>query len=492
MKEKFVVSIIFPLLTNLFSIITNYILFFNISVDLVGTWTFLVSVIGIGFIFSDLGLETIHYQYMRKNDFHNYIGSYFLIKVVLILTNSVISITLIGFFKMWNESYSLILIFILISNVILNIRNVLLLNLRTKFKFIKSELALLLFYTLNNSLIVYLSLNIAIFSSPLLYLSLINLVSESFLLTILILLSKKELKLTKPKIDLIFSYFKDTKSVIIFSTVYIFTQNIGNLILYNYFGESPLAFFSFVYTIIIFLSYASITIKPILYSLYSKYFKENNMNLIKEVTHKIEKFFSIIYLGIIILLFLNGELILKVFIPNYLDSLLPLCIMLFIPYLLGIARPYQLQLTPGEKPAQSVLIDTFVEIFSLTLILVLIPILGLIGYAIALTLPRIFHAIMAHYFSKKIFNINSQNKIFFHFFLAFTSLIITYLIKNYILIPILHNQYLLLLISSGIILGINIIFLFSFKLLSLNDIKFLKELFQVKDYIESLKREFIE
>jgi len=63
MKEKFMIS---QLSLSIIHLLSFYFLFSKINADLLGLCVFLTSFINLGFLFVDIGLDQIHYQYSKK------------------------------------------------------------------------------------------------------------------------------------------------------------------------------------------------------------------------------------------------------------------------------------------------------------------------------------------------------------------------------------------------------------------------------------------
>jgi len=465
-----------------------------------GTWAYLISVITLGFLFINVGFDAIHYQYSGKENFKDYAGSYLSLKLVLLIMNLSLTFIIIAISGLIESPYFIALLLLTLSQVGLSFNNVFLIFLRTKTKIFKSEITLFVTKTLKSVFILILALNLTIFTDPILILGYIYLFAELASILIFIFISRKEVELSKPNKNLIIGYIKDAKPLIFFSILFYFTQNIGNVILFNSHGEEALAFFNLVNIhVITVLASITMSIRPLYLSLFSKYFEKNDITSIKFTTYTVEKYSSIFYLGVILIILLNAEPIFQIFLPNYMASVPIIYIMIFSPYFTSIARPYYFQLIPGKKQTQSAILDSSVQLISLLLIVILIPYqlfgipmlgLGGIGYAIALTLPRIFFMIMCFYYSKKYFNIPNQKKIYIHLASASISFLISFLVKNFILINIISNAIILLLISSSIILGIYFLLLFFFKEFQKSDFKFFINLFEPKSYAKSFKDEF--
>jgi len=502
MKEKFVVSIVLPFTTTLFLIFSNYILALNLDINLMGDWAYLNSIIAIGFLFINVGFDSIHYQYSGKKNFDDYSGSYLLLKFSLLIINIILTLSLIFITNLWNSSYFPVLLLLLFSQTGFTLNNIFSITLRAKTKIFKCEFTLFAGKSFKALLILLVALNLSILKDPLILLGGIYLSTEILSIILFSFVSRKEFHVSKPRKSFIISYIKDSKPLILVSIIFILTQNIGNLILYHSWGSESLAYFNVVnINIITVLGSITYSLRPLCFSLYAKYFENGDFSSIKFISQKIERFSSILFLPIILIVLLNGTLIFEVFLPNYLNAAPVLYIMIFSPFLLSIGRPYYFQLTPGKHQKQSAIVDISVQLFSLILILILVPKeifsikmlgLGIIGYALALTIPRIYYIFISFYFSKKYFNIKSEKHFLIHFLIAIIALIINLPIKIFIIEPFLVSNVLVLLISSGVVIILFFVILILIKELTKDDFFFVLDLFRIKNYANSFKDEFNE
>ncbi len=116
--------------------------------------------------------------------------------------------------------------------------------------------------------------------------------------------------------------------------------------------------------------------------------------------------------------------------------------------------------------------------------------LGVIGYALAQTIPCIFWTFLCRYYINKTLNIKFQITMILQFFLAILTITITFFIKIFLNGIFPENQIFLLILSSIIALGIFIGFLIIFKELKREDLSFFIEILKLKSYTESVKKEF--
>lgn len=471
-----------------------------LDVELMGTWALMNSIIDLSFLFFNIGIESIHYQYSGKKNFDEYFGTFILIKGLLLLLNIGSSFILIFVFELWNSVYFSLILFVLFSKIIIGVINIFVIQLRAKIKVFLIEIPLFFISLGQNIGKIYVALNISSIIDPLFTLSVINFTFNSVHIIIILLLSKNNFKITKPKKSIAISYIKDTKPLILFSILSVIGNNIGYIILDPAFEHESLAYFYLVNTYIIpILTLISTSIIALYMPIFSQHYEKNEMSSIQETIRIIEKYLSIFFLSIIIFVFLNGELIFSILLPNYLNALPILYIMIFIPYLSAISRPYGVLLISGKKQELSASLSIFNVVIKLILIFILIPReflifkmlgLGTIGYALALLAPNIISSFLFRYFSKKKFDIKYQKQLLLHFFTAFFSVLITFLLKIYFIDLIIENQLLVVVILTLTSLGIFFGVLFIFNQLKKEDISFFLQLLRIKRYIELMKEEF--
>jgi len=498
MKEKFFFSFFINIISYSFFIGTGYLLALTLEVEIIGLWTLLNSIINLGFLFIDVGFDSIHYQFSGKEDFEKYFGSFLFLKLLLIILNIICTLVLLFLLNFWLTKFFYSIIFLLFSKIFFCIGNIFLVNLRAHLKVFKAEFISFLTITGKSIFYLFLIFNKEIVKNPISYLISVNLFFNfiNFILSI----SLSGSKLNKPHKNLIIFYLNNTKSLIIFSIFSVISTNLGNLLLSFFYGYKMLGYFSIINNYVIpLLLFISGCLIPLYLPLFSQYFEKNKIEDIEKITHIIEKYLSIIFLIIIIVIYLNSELIFQLFIPKYLKSIQILLIMIFIPYLIGITRPYGYHLIAGKKQSIIAYFNMVISISIIILMILFIPKklfyfpmfgLGNIGYALAQTIPWILWAIGNRYLSYKYFKIKSQKKIILHIPLAFISFYISYFFKNNFLILIFQDKITILFISSFFSAIIFIFFMFLIKQLKYNDFKFFKDLIKIKIYIKKKKKEF--
>lgn len=501
MKEKFVISLISNLSSNLIAIMAYYLLFRQIGATLLGLWTFLNSTVNIGFVFIDMGLNVIYYQYSSKETKSEYFGTFFTLKFLLIIISVSISLIILIILRVEQFEYILIAILLIASQSIFNIANVFFINLKARIKVFKAEIPLILTTLAKNMSIMILVFYHAFFPRPLLYLSISNLVFDIFFLSLILIFSHGEYHFTKPKKEFFVNYLKDSKPLIFFSITMIISANIGAIILDYSFGHTTLGYVSFVnsYVITILLGISS-SIAIVYLSLISQLYKENGFSSIKQILYIIEKYSSIFFLTIIIMVFTIGDLAIAIFFPNYYRSVPVLYIMIFIPFLVGISQPYSYLFIATKNQKQAAYINSLVRTTIIVMMVFLIPKdlifistlgLGDIGYALSQTLPWIIWCLLNRYYIFKKFKIRAPKRIYLHMVLAYICYIVIFNLNKSIILDWFEGHLIMFLIfDSGVIVVAYLGLLFLFGQLKTSDIKFFFNMIRLENYKNSMLSEF--
>ncbi len=483
MKEKFIISIISQVVASIGFFFAFYLLFLKLDKNSMGIWSLVNSIINLGFLFINVGLNVIHYQYSSKENSSEYFGTFFTIKFILLLINILVAILLITITsfisRIWSNKYTILLIFLLFSKIFFNIGDNFYINLKSNLKVFRAEIPLFLI-TIGKSISIFLiALNLHLFSNTVLFLCFSLFLFNLLYLILILLFSKNIYKINKLRKDLYLLYLKYVNPLFIFSIILVIATILGNLILSFSFGKEELGSFSFINDYLIgALLLVSGSIVTVYLTILSKLYEEGDLESVKKITYIIEKYFSMVFMWIIIVVLLNGRLLLSIFMNKYVETAPILYIMIFIPYLISITRLYSYHFIAAKNQKINAIINILVQISIIILMIVLIPSqisifrflgLGKMGYAISLIIPWILWFILNRYYSYKMYNIKPQKNIIIHFILAFISLVIIFALKYLIFEELFQNQLILLLITSILSLGIFITFLLIFRELKRED-----------------------
>ncbi len=500
MKDKFAITFFSQFSSYLIQFVAFYLLFLKMEVSIMGIWAFLTSMINLGFLFIDIGIDTIYYQYSGKGKQTEYFGTYFFLKVSLIISNVLITLILITFLGIWDSPFIVFLLILLTSKILTVFTSIFLVNLKSKMKVFKAEIPFFVI-SLGRSLSTILLATILYeHFEPLSYLSISNLIFDICFFFIIFLFSLNEIERIRPKKVLITKYLIDIKPIIISSVILVITNNLGLLIIDYTFGHEALGYVSLTsnYIIPILLSISG-SIITVYFTFFSHFLEKNNYTSIKAILDNVEKYLSIIYLTIIIVVILNGELIISIFLPNYRESIPILYIMIFLPFFVGVGRSYGYLLIAGKKQKISSTINSLTSILVILMMIFLIPDnflgiqtlgLGIIGYALAQTIPYFFWNVANRYYSYKYLDIKLQKKSLMQLPIALVTILLSFGLKLFVLEKIFYEQIFLLIISTILSMGFFFILLIKFKLIKMDDFRFFRQLFKIKNYFYSLKEDF--
>ncbi len=503
MKEKFIISLVSQVSSRLIYYFAYYLLFYNLDVQLMGIWALIDGIINLGFLFINIGLDIIHFQYSGKKNSREYFGTYFFLKIIILLVNifiTIIIITVVSNIIFWESKFTIYSIFFFFLKIIVNISNIFIINLKTKIKIFKAETPYFIITSGKSIAILLLSINLTLFLDPLLYLCTLNLFFDILYMISVLILSKNEFTMNKISIIKAQEYLKDIKPLFIMSIIIVISNNLGNLILDYFYGHKILGYFSLVNNYILpILLLISSSIITTYFPLFAKYFEQKNISEIKNMTYIMEKYSSIIYLGMILIVYLNGELIFSLFLPHYIESLPILHIMIFIPYLISITRPYAYQFVAGKKQHVNAYINILTHSSIIILMILFIPqnllfpnsfITGSIGYALAQTLPWILWVFLNRFYIAKMFKIKARKRTILHLPSCFLSLFLSYWIKSCFIESLFFNSGLLLILSSFFSISLFLFSLCLLKEIKREDIRFFIQLAKFKTYKTSFKEEF--
>ena len=184
MKEKFAVSIVFKIVSQIFLTIANYFLFLNLNVDLMGLFFLLISIVDFFFAFFDLGTTVIHFQYSTRSNFDEFFSSFLIIRMILLAGSIIYSILLSSVFNLWSQEYSSLMIALIFAKIFTLSSYIFLENLRAKKKFLRYEIPVFLIGCLKSSLYIIFSYTLLDGLNDLMNLILINFFSSLLLFII--------------------------------------------------------------------------------------------------------------------------------------------------------------------------------------------------------------------------------------------------------------------------------------------------------------------
>jgi O-antigen/teichoic acid export membrane protein len=500
MKEKLIIQTLIELSVQIVGLYVTYLKTRPIIEGGLGTigygiLSYATSLNGLFSVFTDLGINTIHYQYTYKSDLSKYFGSYFVIKLVLLLSNYAFAFVWLVFQN--NDSLTLQVIFLFFLNgLIYSIGDLFNMNLQVRLKLIKKEIVIFSIQMLNYALQSYILFHNTDVNTAVLEISLVILYTSCAQVIFFILISLKENIFVRPSFMLIKEYFKSAKPLVIQQVINGVTAYIGSVLIGNE-NLSLLAYYTLTMSILNIFSTASASFTKLFDSTFPKLFLNKEKSAITEISYVFEEYASIIYIFIIFAINLFVGPLIMHFIPDYQPSIVLLDVMIFLPYFATINIPFSNNLVQNKRQKMMAQINLIEGISTLLIQLIFIPAnlfsipmlgWGPWGMIFEFILFTIVNTILFRYLSNKLFSNRSRVKHLKHFLIGFITYFLVYavsLVTNRLIANFFVNLTLLFLLLVGIYLAL----LFFTRELKKQDIVFLLDLLKPKNYVDSFKDE---
>lgn len=492
MKEKFITLMTLNFLPNMLALVSLYFKTKYLPIEIFAQINFATVYLGFFTMFLDLGITGIHYQYTYKPNFNEYVGSYMFIKILLIFINFTIPIILL-FFNPYDQILKTLILINIINGIFAALIELLRTNLQIRLKIMKKEFPFFVFRTIISFIEIYICLFTIIneYTAVIIYLTTLFINIIQFICYIF--LNRNENLSINFNKDKIKEYFKDSTPLILQSIISVLNTYIGMFILGNQQGIVEMTYYSFInlYIINIFIN-LTITSTMMFDTLFPKLIDRNNISAIREIQNLFEKYVSLIFMAIIILVQINAEFLFKTFIPNLYPSVYYLRYLIFVPYLDAILRPYMNNLIQGKKQGLSSTISIINILLGVILQIIFVSDkflnLGAIGLVIISLFFNIENNIILRYTSKKYFGLRSNVRYLIHFLGLALSLIVGFILLN--MVNIEQNTIISNLIASSASLLVFLLVLIFSKEIQKEDVDFLLSILNIKKYIKSFKEEF--
>lgn len=455
-------------------------------------------------MFLDIGITAIHYQNKSKIDFTSYFGSYFCLKMILLLCNYALSFVYLIFSQDDPFTKSLILITIF-ATILSSLTSIFTVNLQVRVKFFKMQVPGFILRIISDlaaiSVILIYAGGSIVEQQTITWLVMIPLLVNLINLIVIVLLNLSEQIFSRPKKALMKEYLVNARPLIIQSVTSVINTYLGLVLLANAFGNSNLAYYYIVQNYVIaFLLTISVSSTSLFDSLFPKMLYEKKAKEVSEICNTFEKYASIFYIFCIVFVFLYADKLFQTILPGYLVSVPFLKWMIFTPYFDGVLRPYWGILVEGKKNKLSATICIANIFASLFLEIILIPNqlfgikmfgMGGWGFVIITWSLTIEQLVVFRILAKKYFGIKSYGfKILIHPLIGISSFFVVFVLNMFFFEPLLgHNILAFFAISSLTLLACYVGGLVITKELTKQDYSFLKELITPSTYIKSFKNE---
>ena len=497
MREKFSFRVISSLIVYFLNISVSFLLVSKLDIEYMGIIAFTSSLVGLFMTFIDLGFSQIYVQQNAEKNFNEYFSIFFFYKSILIV-GSFVPLSIFSFFLNFESEVLTFLILKIISQIIISFSGIFLINLESKKKIMKKTLLFLFSSVVNDIFTLIIIFNLNAIPNPLILMGVMFIFGSIINLILILKMSKGEFQFKRINKMILVSYLKATKPLMIFSILSPILGNIGKILIALSYGKDTLVHYYLIDAYIISVLFLiSTQISQLFATYFPREFKKNQIRNIEKITQTVERYSSILFLSIIIFVLLNGRLIFELLLPNYIDAVVYLNILVFVPYFAGINRPYASHLISSKRQRLFSNYLIIKDVIWLILILVIVPtnlfsikMLGFGGIGLACVTLGLWmiDLFFYRYFSKNI-GISFNKRIILHFLYASIAFLSTYLISRFIIKIFILNDLIYILINSILSIGIFFLELLIFKELNKKDIRFFLSLLKISIYKKSIVEE---
>lgn len=427
----------------------GYISLFFVSrymgAEVLGTIAFAWAYIALFQSFSDLGFGTAHIKRVSEGrDFGICNGVYFSVKTILnILMVMVVLITI--FYCKYilgrpfvSREHEIVLYIILFSNFIGNFTMMFIITFSARKEFAKGSIASFI----GKIVLVGSKVFVAISGLSVIYLASSNILSSIIILIIYLFLFKGY-PVKKPTKAYFKSYFKFALPVMFIGFLSKYSQSLDQVMIQFFWSTEDVGRYAAAKQISMLLFFLTSSSSAILFPTISKFHSQGNIEGIKALTEKTERFLSMILLPIIIFMALYAKQICFILLGKDFIVLTPnlLTVLLIVIYFQALAQPYMSQIggTDNIKLAaflSAIILGTNI-VFNLIFIptkLLGIPLLGLgaIGAAWATLISAIIGKVIFNIFAYRITGSKQNPVILVHLMAGAIMAATLYLCNTYV------------------------------------------------------------
>lgn len=497
MREKFFTRIALNLGYNFYHLFVNYLLL-RTFVSEYSIIAYVGTVIGLFSMFIDLGFASIYTQHNADKDFESYFSVLVLLKTTIVLS-SFVPLIIFAFFAGFSQTTLVFLILNVVYIMIIHISMPWMVNLESKKKMIKYSLIDFTANIITDSLSLIVILNYNRLNIPLELIGISMIFAGSVKVVLIFFISRGEFVLKKIEWTIIKKFLKAARPLILYFVANAIILNLGRLFIGGSQGDDALKdYYAIDKNVVNFLFLISAQIYLLFSSYFPESFKTGKTEDIKEMTHFVEKYSSILFMALVIVILPNSVILLQLILPEYVNSAPYLSILIIVPYIVGISNPYMAHLIPSKRQGLYSKYNFVKAVFYVISVIIVVPteffsikMMGLGGVGLAfitlfIWMPDIF---FYRYFSHKI-GIDYNKKTFYHIGFGVISILVSFVmyftIRN---IPLFLNDLLFLIVNAGLALGVFLVLLIISKELTRKDLNFVFGLFRISSYRESLKDE---
>jgi len=445
------------------------------------------SIIVIFSLLSTLGFEDAHVKIIAENkNLNEAFTTYVIIKIVLIIFSALITLSLVFLQLQYglisnNKEQLLVILIVGINNLFIAVSSIYQLSFRGTLKFAKLEFPIMV-GTINGT--IFSLISILIFENFLLYL-IGNILSNSIIL-ILYIKFGKSFHFTHINFSHIKRYLFLSMSFLIPIILLNLRRALGPLLFLNYFDEELLGVYSVItsfFTMILFLE-KSFTF--VLVPKFTKLISTQSLKKLKSSIFLYSKYTAIINGITIIAGIIFAEVFLKYILGQfYFEKGLSF----FYAYLLTLLAfplmaPYSSLIIATEKMKIYLAMEILSFVFSMIFWIFFLPQLNIIGIMLGGWIALIPNIIIARLYCVKRFDVDKLKKHeFWNLIFLFILILISFIVATK-QIPLYFTVLTFLIIS-----GFYLVFLFSTKILTKKDIKYILESISLKKMVNYIQEE---
>jgi len=304
----------------------------------------------------------------------------------------------------------------------------------------------------------------------------------------------------KPNIEYFKLYFKFAFPIAIVVASTKIMTNIDKVLIQLFWNAIEGGNYFAIFRLTRFLDMITVAIGILIFPTISMLHSKKNIEAIKSLVLKSERYLSMILFPIVFLMIFLAEPIIHILLSNKFYPAIPILqIMPLFVLFYALERPYQMKLLGMNLPKitrnrillmviSNVLLNILLIPKDIQLIGIKLAGLGAVGAAIATTFSYFIGLIYTRIMIKRISNIGINHSIFLHFAAASIMGLFVYLINNYYLI----NRWYELLTLSLISLGIYLFILYLFREFTKKDFDLLYDSMKPKKMLLYIKNEIKE
>lgn len=403
----------------------------------------------VGLFSSSIGFDTAHYKRVSEGkDLGKCMGTYIVIKIILACF--LISLIIGGIF-VWKhflgggfESQTELVIYIVLATtVIMSLSSVFLATFGAKRETAKQQIPHIIGGFIRMPIIVI----VAIASLGVFFLAGAYLVAQLVILMVALLIFRGY-AISKPSRKYLKSYTAFALPAAIGEFAMIFSTRIDRVMIQHFFSFEEVGFYVAVFQMTYFFMIIPQAIGTLLLPTISEYHSKKDFGNIKRVVHASERYLSMLFLPIIVLMFIFSKSIILIILgENFLPSANILILLSFMIFFAIATTPYANLIVGINRPGIAGKINLFSCIINILLNVVFIPRelggiklfgLGGVGAALATLIAWMIRWSLFHISSYKLTEIKSNPRILLHFIAGILTGIILYMVKETIVYHLIY------------------------------------------------------